>query len=110
MLFWGCGKLRGWFAPEGKLPPKAPCVTLTWTATDSTVAGYNVYRSSGSDKPASLTSSAFYGTQFMDPAVESGQTYTYYVTAVSYKGTESRPSEKITVSVPAVVVPPPAAK
>jgi fibronectin type 3 domain-containing protein len=67
------------------------------------VAGYYVYRSNGSGKPVNLTSHAFYGTQFTDTAVEAGQTYTYYVTSVNYEGIESRPSETISVTVPATV-------
>jgi fibronectin type 3 domain-containing protein len=81
-------------------------VTISWTAVDTPVAGYYVYRSSGSGRAVNLTSRAFYGTQFMDTAVEPGQTYSYYVTSVNYKGIESRPSETVSVTVPANVTPP----
>jgi hypothetical protein len=105
-LLCGCAKLRGCFAPDEKLPPKARSVTISWIAVDAPVAGYYVYRSSGSGKAVNLTSRAFYGTQFMDTAVEAGQTYSYYVTSVNYKGLESRPSETVSVTVPANVTPP----
>ena len=104
LILPGCGRLRRLFA--SKEPENLHSVTISWTASASPVAGYYVYRFYGLRGPDRLTNSIVPRTQFTDRTVGAGQTYSYYVTAVDSKGTESNPSEKITVTVPMTVTPP----
>jgi len=95
-LLAGCGRLRRWFAPAN---PHS--VTIGWSAGNSSIAGYNVYRESQFSGPIRLTTRAVTGTQYTDTSVEAAHAYSYYVTSVDFKGLESKPSEKISVAVPA---------
>jgi hypothetical protein len=99
----GCGqKLNG----DTQKPANPHSATISWIASPSQVAGYNVYRISGSGSPVKLTNGLVSGTQYTDTTVEAGKTYSYYVTSVDSKGVESQPSGKITVTVPTTVTPP----
>jgi fibronectin type 3 domain-containing protein len=102
----GCGKLRSWYTPAQKETDNPHSVTITWTASKSPVAGYNVYRLSTSSGPVKLTNGIVLGIQYTDRTVEAGHTYSYYVTSVDSKGMESNPSGNITVTVPTTVTPP----
>ena len=102
-LLAGCGKLRSWYTPAQKETDNPHSVTITWTASKSPVAGYNVYRLSTSGTPVKLTNGIVLGTQYTDRTVEAGHTYSYYVTSVDSKGIESNPSGNITVTVPTTV-------
>jgi len=104
-LLAGCGKLRSGSTHTQKESGNPHSVTITWTASKTAVAGYNVYRLSPPSGPVKLTNGIAYGTQYTDSTVEAGQTYSYYVTSVNFKGIESKPSEKITVTVPTTVSP-----
>lgn len=79
-------------------------VTLTWTPSTDTVAGYNVYR--GTNPPgnegsvAINTTGLVTGSTFADSNVVAGQKYDYVVSAVSASGLESVHSNEVTVSVP----------
>jgi fibronectin type 3 domain-containing protein len=66
-------------------------VGLAWTASTSTVIGYNVYRGTVTGGPytSKLTSSPVASTQFTDTGVHSGQTYYYVVTSVDSSNVES---------------------
>lgn len=65
-------------------------VGLSWTASSSSVVGYNVYRSSTSGGPyARLTTVLDVSTNYVDSSVQSGQTYYYVSTAVDSLGAES---------------------
>jgi len=79
-------------------------VALTWNAPSSSsvpITGYHVYRSTGSSSSYSLlTSSEDTQTTYTDSAVQSGQTYSYYVKSVDSAGDESAPSNSTTVSIP----------
>ena len=76
-------------------------VTLNWTASTSTVSGYNVYRSTVSGGPyAKLNSTLIATTTYTDTAVQSGQTYYYVVTAVDSSGVESVYSTQVSATVP----------
>ena len=76
-------------------------VSLSWTASTSTVVGYNVYRGTVSGGPYTLlTSSPVAGTTYTDLAVASGQAYYYVVTAVNSSGTESVYSNQASATVP----------
>ncbi len=76
-------------------------VTLSWTASTSTVVGYNVYRGSTSGGPYTLvTGSPVAGTSYTDSTVLAGQTYFYVVTAVDASGNESVYSNEVSAVVP----------
>jgi len=79
-------------------------VDLSWTAPPSssdTVAGYNIYRATGSSSSfTKLNSSVNSPDSYMDSTVAAGATYEYYVTTVDSAGAESTPSNTATVAVP----------
>jgi Abnormal spindle-like microcephaly-assoc'd, ASPM-SPD-2-Hydin/Protein of unknown function (DUF1573) len=79
----------------------AHSVSLSWTASTSTVVGYNVYRSTISGGPYTLiTSSPVPGETYTDTSVQAGVTYFYVVTAVDSNGNESAFSNEAPVTVP----------
>jgi fibronectin type 3 domain-containing protein len=106
LLLAGCGrKFIG--EPQAPAVPASPhSVTINWTVSKSPVAGYNVYRASPPTAPVKLTVKIVSENQYTDRTVEAGQTYSYAVTAVDFKGRESKPSANITVTVPTTVPPP----
>jgi hypothetical protein len=69
------------------LPPHA--VTLSWSASASTVASYKVYRGAISGGPYSQLSANVKATTYTDSTVQSGTTYYYVTSAVDAAGTES---------------------
>jgi hypothetical protein len=74
-------------------------VALSWTASTSSVVGYNVYRSTtgGSySKISALNASVSY----TDHSVQNGQTYTYVTTAVDGSGKESANSNQVMAVIP----------
>jgi fibronectin type 3 domain-containing protein len=76
-------------------------VALTWTASTSSVAGYNAYRGSQSGGPyILLNSSLVTGTAYSDVTVQAGQTYYYVATAVDSNNNESAYSNEASVTVP----------
>ena len=76
-------------------------VNLSWTASTSTVAGYNVYRRTSLTASYSKLNSTLNTTAtFTDSSVQSGQTYYYSTTAVDANGNESIHSNEIQVVVP----------
>lgn len=79
-------------------------VLVTWDApADSTdpVAGFHVYRAaSGSSSYTDVGATTVGTTSYTDDAVQSGATYTYYVTSVDSSGVESVPSNTATVVLP----------
>jgi len=85
----------------GVAPPVQHAVALNWGASNSSVAGYNVYRSvvSGSSY-AKLNGSVLGGVSYADSSVQSGQTYYYVATSVDASGTESVYSNQVTAIVP----------
>ncbi len=81
--------------------PTSHSVTLTWTASTSTVSGYNVYRSTVSGGPyTKLTSTPVAATTYADTTVQAGQTYFYVVTSVDSSGVESAYSTEVSATVP----------
>jgi hypothetical protein len=91
---------------QPRLPPlqasgKSHSVTLTWQASRSKVAGYNVYRSSisGSDY-LKINSSPVQGLTYTDDTIESGVTYHYVIRAADTLGNESANSPEFTVTIP----------
>lgn len=76
-------------------------VDLSWTASTSMVAGYNVYRGSTSGGPYTrLNQSLVTGTAYTDGAVGAGQTYFYVVTAVDASNKESGFSNEAAATIP----------
>ena len=80
----------------------AHSVTLSWTASTSSVVGYNVYRSTVSGGPYTLmtTSGPVAGSPYTDSTVQAGVTYFYVVTAVDSNGNESAFSNEASTTVP----------
>jgi hypothetical protein len=76
-------------------------VALNWTASTSTVAGYNVYRGSQSGGTyTKVNSSLITGTAFSDSTVQAGQTYYYVTTAVDSNNVESAYSNEVSAVIP----------
>lgn len=77
-------------------------VDLSWTASTSTVVGYNVYRGTVSGGPyaTKVNSAVVPRTAFTDTGVVAGQTYFYVVTAVDANGVESVYSNEASALVP----------
>jgi len=78
-------------------------VDLTWDAPASSsdpVAGYHIYRASGSGAYALLNSSVNLPTTFTDTTVQDGVTYNYEVKSVDAAGVESAPSNVYTAAIP----------
>src|SRR5581483_6483410 len=83
----------------------SPSVTLTWTASTSTVVGYNVYRGDTSGGPYTrLNGGAITGTSYADTAVVEGQTYYYVATSVDGSGQESVFSNEAQAYIPYATV------
>jgi hypothetical protein len=79
----------------------APYVSLSWIASSSQVAGYNVYRrASRTGAYAKINSSLDPYTMYTDATVVSGGTYYYATTAVNLSGEESSLSNQVKVAVP----------
>jgi hypothetical protein len=76
-------------------------VALTWTASTSTVSGYNIYRStlSGSGY-TKLNSSLVASLSYSDTTAQSGTTYFYVATAVDSGGDESPDSSQASAVIP----------
>jgi Abnormal spindle-like microcephaly-assoc'd, ASPM-SPD-2-Hydin len=76
-------------------------VVLTWIASASEVAGYNIYRSAVSGGPyTQLNSSDVTFASYTDPTVQAGQTYYYTATAVNSAAFESAASAQVSVTIP----------
>jgi hypothetical protein len=81
--------------------PVAHSVDLSWTASSSNVAGYNVYRGGASGGPyTKLNAGLDVAVSFTDNSVQAGQTYFYTVTAVDTSGSESARSNEVRAVVP----------
>jgi len=79
----------------------AHSAALTWVASTSVVAGYNVYRGTVSGGPyTKLNSSLIAVTTYTDSTVQSGQTYFYVVTAVDANNVESAHSNEVSAIIP----------
>jgi len=75
-------------------------VNLWWNAVTG-VAGYNLYRSLGSNGSFSkLNSTLNANTAYTDSTVVSGQTYYYEATSVNSSGIESAPSAPLQAAIP----------
>jgi fibronectin type 3 domain-containing protein len=73
---------------------------LSWNASPSVVAGYNVYRGNNSGGPYSKINATLDATtSYADNSVQPGQAYYYVATAVDASGKESAYS----IEAPAVI-------
>lgn len=76
-------------------------VSLSWIASTSTVAGYNVYRSTTSGSAyVKINTSLISGLTYTDSSVKSGTTYFYVTTAVNSSGSESGYSDQASAAIP----------
>ncbi|HTT19569.1 MAG TPA: choice-of-anchor D domain-containing protein [Candidatus Sulfotelmatobacter sp.] len=77
-------------------------VDLSWNASTSTsVAGYNVYRSTSATGSYSRINAVLNPSMsYSDSTVQSGQTYYYATTAVDSSGAESTYSNQVQVAIP----------
>jgi hypothetical protein len=78
-------------------------IDLTWDAPSTSpdpVAGYNVFRSIDNGTSFTKVNSSGAQTDYTDSDVQSGATYIYQVTSVDASGTESSPSNQISLTVP----------
>ena len=81
--------------------PTTHTVSLSWTASTSTVSGYNVYRSTVSGTGYSkINSGLVAAVSYVDSNVQNGTTYYYVATAVDASGTESVYSNQATAVIP----------
>jgi fibronectin type 3 domain-containing protein len=64
------------------------------------VAGYNIYRSTGTGSFVLINSSPDSAVVYVDSIVVSGATYSYEVKSVDAGGVESIASNQITVTIP----------
>ncbi|MGH9563495.1 MAG: choice-of-anchor D domain-containing protein, partial [Terracidiphilus sp.] len=81
--------------------PVTHSVTLGWTASTSTVSGYNIYRSAVSGGPyTKLNTSLVSGTTYVDSNVQSGLTYFYTATSVDSTGAESVNATETSATIP----------
>ena len=81
--------------------PAPHSVALGWIASSSTIAGYNVYRSTVSGSSYSkVNSSLVAGLSYSDSSVTGGTTYYYVATAVDSSGNESVYSNEVPATVP----------
>jgi Abnormal spindle-like microcephaly-assoc'd, ASPM-SPD-2-Hydin len=76
-------------------------VDLSWTASTSTVSGYNIYRATVSGGPYTIINPSLQsGTTYTDSTVQAGQTYYYVTTAVNSSGVESAYSNQVSAAIP----------
>jgi hypothetical protein len=81
--------------------PVQHSVALTWSASTSTVSGYNVYRDTVSGGPyTKINPSLVTVLNFTDSTVQSATTYFYVTTAVDSSGNESVYSNEVTAPIP----------
>jgi hypothetical protein len=77
-------------------------VELSWNApsvSSTPISQYRVYRANGGTGSFAKLSTVAQ-TTYTDTSVQSGQSYSYYVTSVSSSGAESTPSKTTTVTIP----------
>ena len=76
-------------------------VSLNWTPSTTTYAGFNVYRSAVSGGPyAKVDGSLIPTSAYTDSSVSSGQTYYYVATEVDSTGMESGYSSEVSAVIP----------
>ncbi|HEY6388523.1 MAG TPA: hypothetical protein VIX91_22825 [Candidatus Acidoferrum sp.] len=80
---------------------KTHTVTLTWKASRSKVAGYNVYRTTTRGyNYLRINNYIIYDIRYLDDTVISGETYFYVARAVDDRGYESVNSNETSAVIP----------
>jgi len=75
--------------------------SLSWLASSSVVAGYNVYRGTVNGGPYTLVNTSLItGLSFTDTSVQAGLTYYYVAAAIDQSGNESVYSNQVTAAIP----------
>ena len=77
-------------------------VELSWSApsvSSTPISQYRVYRATGGTASFARLSTVAQ-TTYTDASVQSGKSYSYYVTSVSSTGVESTPSKTVTATIP----------
>ena len=81
--------------------PTSYSVLLSWTASTSSVTGYNVYSGAVSGGPyTKVTPAPVASTEYTDSSVQAGNTYYFVVTAVNSENQESAYSAQASAVVP----------
>lgn len=76
-------------------------VALSWTDSDTSITGYNVYRGTQSGGPYSkVNTTAIAAKAWTDTSVQAGTTYYYTVTSINSSGQESAKSGEVQAVVP----------
>jgi fibronectin type 3 domain-containing protein len=75
-------------------------VALNWDPSSSTVVGYYVYRALPNGTFAKINPAPAVLTAYTDANIQSGQTYTYVVTAVDAYNVESDYSDPVLATIP----------
>jgi hypothetical protein len=75
-------------------------VALSWDASTSDVVGYYVYRALADGTYAKVNNAPMVLTAFTDTNLQSGQTYTYVVTAITSDNVESDYSDPVVAVIP----------
>ena len=107
LLLWGYWFYASTASPVSAAPvaterPSGHLVKLTWKASTSPVAGYNIYRSTtpGGFTEPKLNAAPVTDTPYIDTTVESDQTYYYAAKAVDAQGNESAVSNVAVARIP----------
>jgi hypothetical protein len=83
------------------IPAPQHTVNLSWSPSESSVVGYNVYRGAAQGGPYTrLNASTDAGTSYADTSVQAGQIYYYVTTAVDQAGLESDFSNEVQAMIP----------
>jgi Abnormal spindle-like microcephaly-assoc'd, ASPM-SPD-2-Hydin len=81
--------------------PVGHTVSLTWTPSSSSYAGFNVYRATASVGPYTrVNPSMISATSYLDAGVTSGLTYFYVATELDSSGMESGYSSEVSATIP----------
>lgn len=105
-LLVGCAgvttvQTQGTNPPPAPQPPAPQSVVLTWTASTTPVAGYDIYRSTTDGGPyVLLNSTPITNVTYTDTTVQSGQTYFYVTTAVDNNDLQSVYSNQVQAIIP----------
>jgi hypothetical protein len=75
-------------------------VTLNWGASASDIVGYNIYRVLADGTYTGINKAPLVLTNYTDTNIQSGQTYTYVVTAVNSDNVESDYSDPVIAIIP----------
>ena len=100
--YWFYATTTNSFASAAAPAPSEHSVKITWKASTSPVAGYNVYRSTTPDnfREPRLNSELIKDTSYIDITVENSKTYYYAAKSVDGYGNESDASNVAQARIP----------